>query len=48
MPDIVITDEARQYLEMLSPGISEDFNYRAGSQGRVRGRVRPGPAFLPR
>jgi hypothetical protein len=28
MPDIVITDEARQYLEILSPGVSEYFDYR--------------------
>jgi hypothetical protein len=28
MPDILITDEACQYLEMLSPGITEDFDYR--------------------
>jgi hypothetical protein len=28
MPDIVITDEARQYLEILSPGVGEYFDYR--------------------
>ena len=28
MLDILITDEARQYLEMLSPGISRYLHYR--------------------
>jgi hypothetical protein len=28
MPNIVITDEARQYLEMVSAGISQHLQYR--------------------
>jgi hypothetical protein len=31
MPDILITDEARQHLEMLSPGISQYLLYRGNN-----------------